>query len=103
MLYDPKSELNLVGRTIYEAANYMDEHGQCKGILWTNDGRVCLLGAVAKVCDNYELKEQCWAALHKHSGESVGQLAKWNNAPERTKDEVVSRLKDIASKCKVFA
>ncbi len=108
MLYDPKSELNLIGRKLYEAANYMDEHGHAKRILMDIEGRVCLLGAISMAVDGTkdgisDLVSQCENACAKHSGVSIGILVDWNNAPERTKDEVVNLLKETAMKCKQFA
>lgn len=122
MLQKPDWDLNEVGKTLWAAANYMEEHGHVKGVLRDEQGRVCLLGAINMVVfgkesmhsraayDDPNITVRCKASRavkdllrDKLGTEYIYGEVYWNNQPERTKDEVVQVLRDAALTCKVTA
>src|SRR5262245_21678033 len=39
----------LMDEVLFQAAQYMDEHGKCTQVYEEDDGRVCMVGAIRKV------------------------------------------------------
>lgn len=110
MLYDPKT--NPVIKALYDAADIVEQRGLAKGIRQDSEGRVCLHGALAAALDEPMFKPG--GKLHEEAGYHVRRYlfkeygyapksltafgcALWNNADERTKDEVVAALRGTAS------
>jgi hypothetical protein len=106
MLYDPKQ--NPVVKVLYDAADLIDQRGLAKGIRRDSEGRLCLHGAI-----EFAMTGTAWSSGEKHKEVSrhvrkylehnlgfVGLTdygcAEWNNAPERTKQEVVDALRGAA-------
>lgn len=107
MLLDPKwNEPKIVvdplvkARTVLIlAADYMDQHGLCQGAYMAM-GMVCAFGAMQMVAPS------SWTAcnfdapaklLRDHLGLADNKaIVAWNDAPGRTKDEVVVALREAA-------
>lgn len=90
-------------QTLLDAARYIETHGWVQGELGTCDGPVCAMGALHYLPGVMpENQVEAWGRLMtylKLSNEIVNQLhpiAAWNDAPERTKDEVVAALRAAA-------
>jgi hypothetical protein len=75
-----------------QAADYLEEHGHCKHDLRDWEGRVCLLGALISIGQSSGLA-MGYAAMSGYLGSDP---VSWNNAPERTKGEVVAALRAAA-------
>ena len=89
MLYDRRKDLSQIGRDLIAAADYIRDHGWCQHMLWDYGGRVCIYGALIKVSEYPERN------LGLIGG---GKVILWNNAPGRTKEEVINLLEDTAWK-----
>ena len=73
------------------AADYIDQHGWTQGQFETDDGKVCLLGAVRRctpIPGDRHLVEQ---VMHRRRRADV-----WNDAKDRTADEVTAYLREHA-------
>ncbi len=102
MLYDKKWDKEIkvvdeVGKVMLKAADYIEEHGHCKHVLCDDKGAVCIRGALIRVGSFTQLTK---AELRlKEFGipwnERVG-VVDWNNAPERTGEEVIAALRAAA-------
>ena len=74
-----------------DAADYIDQHGWTQGQFETDDGKVCLLGAVRRctpIPGDRHLVEQ---VMHRRRRADV-----WNDAKDRTVDEVTAYLREHA-------
>ena len=74
-----------------DAADYIDQHGWTQGQFETDDGKVCLLGAVRRctpIPGDRHLVEQ---VMHRRRRADV-----WNDANDRTVDEVTAYLREHA-------
>ncbi len=104
MLYDTKWDkevlLDEVGEILLKAADYIDKHGWCQRRAFIGK-KACLLGAVAAVIDGgigtatitpTAAYEKAYCRLAK----LVSGMGNWNDAPGRTKDEVVAVLRTAA-------
>lgn len=88
------------------AADYIDVHGHCKGVGSSHERR-CLWGAIHSVTNAYGSGGIRYAALtvvasfvgidepHEHT--RLTRAFAWNDAPERTKDEVTSAMRGAAA------
>lgn len=96
-----------------DAANLLRVHGHVKHTQFDRDGGMCIYGALGKarfdgLWDGYNAKADpvatdAEAAIMKHLGAELDPykgtmwpLASWNNAPERTEDEVIAALEGAA-------
>lgn len=81
----------------YAAAKYISEHGHTKNRLEDPDtGAVCLVGAVLKVerwLAGFEKIDVYDTAADLIDGDPV----QWNNAPERSGEDVILLLKQVGS------
>ena len=100
MLHDPRYEQKIKARIILNAAaDYIEEHGWCQYAL-VMSGRVCMLGAVnAAICGDPAgggdmLPFEVTDMLHRATGSA--SLSSWNDARERTKEQVVRALREAA-------
>lgn len=81
-------ELDEVALHILRTAQLIEERGHCKG-LYRDRGRYCVLGAFGAAGQgSLEASRRLWEAL--------GDIPRWNDAPERTPEEVISTLRRIA-------
>lgn len=84
------------------AARYIEEHGWYQGDYAAPDGAVCALGAINVVVTGspYDLgdgvdRDLTLAAANVIENRlgSIGPISWWNDAPGRTKDEVLAVLR----------
>ena len=102
MLYDKKWDKEVkvgdeVGQALLKAADYIEEHGHCKGVLYNDEGAVCFRGAFIKIealelLDLAELRLKDLGVPHK----GYMGVVDWNNAPERTAEEVIAMMRHAA-------
>ena len=98
MLHDPKwdkqveVELDAASRSLLSAAAYIEEHGWCQGVLRKDTGEVCMIGAFMFINCNYTVFSRLSAAI----GVPPMDISRWNDAPGRTKNEVVDSLRKAA-------
>ncbi len=94
-LFDPTPVVEAWRQVLLDAAEYIRVHGHCKGEGIARDGRVCSIGAIFSVADT----DSTWLAQHhlaaylRRSGEFI---VSFNDAPERTADEVIAALRAAA-------
>ncbi|SRR5258706_10095137 len=112
MLSNEKWGLSENGQTLIDAANYLDEHGWCRGHAGEPGGSVCLYGAIAAVTGtakftgaNYLLIDTGnpnfgrFLAIQKliESKERFPfGAAYWNDKVAKSKEEVVAKLRELA-------
>lgn len=95
---------------LLKAADYMEVHGHCKHELWNKEGAVCLVGALyitnamkvdvgdsaaARVGRYLKPDLEFSGGMFDHS-RAVTAAVCWNNAPERTGEEVVAAMRATA-------
>lgn len=91
------------------AADRILEHGHCKGDYGDDHRnpdtcRVCLYGALnaATTGDPFTQGRRLWESAEYlvesvvYEGEQVGDLADWNDDPDRAADEVIAVLREAA-------
>jgi hypothetical protein len=84
--------LDPILKVLLDAADYMEAHGHCKHAIEDSRGRVCLLGAIIRVG-----KEHFYAASDRMRNYTKHPaLSDWNNARERTQEEVVAAFRAAA-------
>jgi hypothetical protein len=99
MLVDPKWEIKFkAGQILNDAAQYLETHGWCQGAMKYKDS-VCLFGAIDAVSNCFTKDDSAIAyeinyRLRKIIG--VRPTPHWNDAPERTKQEVIDMLRKAA-------
>ena len=84
-----------------QSAGIVQMFGLAKHTLEDSSGRVCILGAILKVSNGYDSDNERW--IYKSHAVlcellQVANIPNWNNAPERTQQEVVdlfNRAADI--------
>lgn len=96
------AELDDTSKLLLKAADRIETHGWCQGNYWVGE-KSCLVGAITKA----------WGSDYKNDGSSQRALAyervarslglpmpadiiAWNDAKERTEDEVVAKLRAVA-------
>ncbi len=92
-------------KTLLKAAEEVRK-GWCQFARQDEQGRVCVIGAMARVSagdpeaqldpDEYPAALIAWERLRDHLGLGYGGLPRWNNAPERTAEEVASVMEAVA-------
>jgi|SRR5882672_582031 len=125
MLYDPKNDYDDIGKTLLKTADYLEEHGHCKGSFSDLQGRVCLYGALNIVIYGisnrhnmsvgrfnslktetvlwYSCSEAIVEAHIKLTRDIEGSVVDWNDAVDRTPDQVIDLVRFAAEKHKVIA
>lgn len=122
MLYDLSKDYDVVGQTLRQAADYLEEHGHCKGTFMDPQGRVCLYGALNMVIyevpnrweipfmnmssEKTQLWEQCGVAIIESYAETEvdafhSNIINWNDRLERKPEQVVDLLRKAADTHKV--
>src|SRR6267142_6886963 len=95
MLWDPSKDKPIVdeiGKCCLKAIEVLEQRGWCKGSLMNASGQVCVVGAIQLTACSLKEKDDALQLLHK----TLGLVGTWNDAPERTKDEVTDKLREIA-------
>jgi hypothetical protein len=88
-------------RILLDAADLIETHGLCKDALHEG-GRYCAMGAIARaaeipLCDAYIYPiTQTRAAVKLLRQICSSSIADWNDAPERTAEDVVAALRAAA-------
>jgi hypothetical protein len=103
MLYDPKwspPEVKVNVETwqeaLLQAADVLERDGWCQHHNYDNDGSRCMLGALGSVSYNYTTSAYGTAILKLQSSLAM-RISEWNDATGRTKEEVIAKLRKIAS------
>ncbi len=89
---------------LFEAADLLEREGWCQGMLHDDYGRHCTVGAINRISKMNDALEAirklafsvygggvCW------SSECSGHLVCWNDQPGRTADEVIERMRSVAT------
>lgn len=79
---------SIIQEELLETAKVIERDGWCQGLLWDDKDKVCLIGAL--------MRARVSADTLDAVGKKVGTLAKWNDCPGRTMDEVISMLQTLA-------
>jgi hypothetical protein len=101
MLYNKNwDQKSTVKDTLNRAADLIEKYGHIKGQLGDRKMGMCANGAIfAAVGGSSEIWNDATNALGKHlglSGYVRYDIPAWNNAPERTKEEVITAMRDAA-------
>ena len=81
-----------------KAAELIEERGWAQETLWTEDGRLCLLGAIlmaGKLLGDADLRcASSYSVVSELCNElGVVGLGAWNDAPKRKVEEVLAALR----------
>lgn len=86
-----------------KAADVIFTKGHCKGDLQNSEGNVCALGALELARKGVRLNQEDITILRDYNytlkllRSKVGSgIASWNDAPERTPEEVMNTMKEVA-------
>jgi hypothetical protein len=87
---------------LLKAAAFLEEHGHCKGHTRGFNG-YCAIGALA-YCDDKDrdyfpaerLLERALGRGDRYANTALSVVAAWNDAPERTKEEVIAKMRAVA-------
>jgi len=109
MLSDPKwnkkveVELDEVSQHILRAVDYIIQHGWCQNELASNDGRVCLQGALIETDPNNSViapqRTIAFLDANRRIRRAIGNglySHDWNDVPIRTKEDVIAKLREAA-------
>lgn len=95
------AELDETSRILLNAANLIEERGHCKGAAQVGDA-FCLSGAISRAALDSFQEGSDWSLWRGHE-EAMARLrthmecpVAWNDRPERTKEEVVAKLRAVA-------
>lgn len=99
-----KPELDEASKVLLRAADYIEEHGWCQNEMHTLDGSACLEGAIQyaisgrlmRFDEGLESANLFCDALTRIDLAVDRPAFKWNDAPGRTKEEVVAKLREVA-------
>jgi hypothetical protein len=96
-------------RILLKAADIIERDGHCKHVMYSGDdpvhGPVCLFGSILRAITGSadrgggmftELKNPAHGLTVALAGRVHHRMAEWNDAPERTKDEVILRMRAVA-------
>jgi hypothetical protein len=91
------TEMDAASRLMLLAADILQKYGHCKGTaIWK--GAHCISGAVTQATfseDCYDNEAHC-AVMDRLQAKLPVNIIEWNDAPERTADEVISFLRSVA-------
>lgn len=104
MLYNKKWDQNQnpVSKLLRDGADHMEKHGHTKGQLQDDNGSVCFLGALYAARGRMNVIDgvsdvtdivQSVMNIPFHRNGSVYAMVAWNNAPERTGEEVIAAMR----------
>lgn len=89
-------------KALLDAADYMEKHGHCKGSYRRTRHpesmpTVCAFGAILMATDDGDTRSQAAQRLAAFVGATEDHgVPDWNDAPERTADEVIAALRGAA-------
>lgn len=86
---------------LLKAASLLEEQGWTQHQYQDNDGKRCLMGAIAAVdTTGRKMPYSVCDALRAHLKLTPKlSLSEWNDKPERTKEEVINALRGAATEC----
>jgi len=96
---DPRyTETLTTAQILRDGAAYLEAHKWAQSNSYCDEYGNCMLGAVAQgngnlACTFHAPKNPIYMALREYLGESP---TRWNDAPERTKEQVVFALRGCA-------
>jgi hypothetical protein len=95
---------------LLKAADEIETYGHCKNQIRNEYGQMCFFGALTHVGF---MKKEVWEKVvdetHKYlqlalteqyvdkHTDKAGQIVRWNNAPERTGQEVIDTMRAVAT------
>lgn len=87
--------LDPVSKSLLDAADYIEKHGHCKHMAKNSDGNACIVGALSITwCLSSCAKVASYLVLCVET--PVVSITAWNDAPERTAEEVIAALRGAA-------
>ncbi len=108
MLSNEKWDLSDNGKVLMDAANYLDEHGWCRGAAVKEDGSVCFYGAIAAVIGSLDISALRIDRASPNFSRFlsiqalidteyfVNGAATWNDRMAQSKEQVVAKLRELA-------
>jgi hypothetical protein len=85
------------------AAELLGERGWCQGEIEDGDGRMCAVGAIRRAASEVMHTRHSWSesvALNRLRGQvrtrEMHSIPRWNDAPERTAEDVILAMKRAA-------
>ncbi len=117
MLYDKRwdkleaaVELEPWRQLLLEAADVIEQRGWCRHTRMNSRGEVCAVGAILSArwgfdrldwgswYDDEPTREAVLNLRARVASGTISGVGGWNDTPDRTKDEVVAMLRDVAQK-----
>jgi hypothetical protein len=94
-----ETEIDEAGKILLDTADYIERHGWCQNVYQNGLGNVCIMGALSRIVHRpVQLPEgrimEILPRLTKYLG--VTRVDSWNDAPGRTKEQVVDALRGAA-------
>jgi hypothetical protein len=109
MLQNPnwdRPHANSVSELLLKGADLIEKHGHTKNNLYDDNGAMCFMGALWKAMDAWDIGLRIQAATSvkrvlglpnptRSMGLSpdISAVVDWNNAPERTAQEVIDAMR----------
>lgn len=81
---------------VENAIEALDKRGHCKGTLEDIQGRVCTMGALYVAAVKANVYGSSYQVARRACFDKLGNVASWNDAPERTAEEVRDFLMSVA-------
>lgn len=88
--------LTAESRALLDAADYIEKHGWCQGEVFGPDDAVCAIGAIMATATNLGILDRAAGLLARYLDIGIDRVARWNDDPSRTKDQVISALREAA-------
>lgn len=93
-----ETELEPWRKALLDAAEYIRVHGHCKGQFEAPSGEACAVGAIILANHGGEAiaairRNRAFDAFTDYLG---GAVSTWNDAPERTEEDVIRALTECA-------
>lgn len=103
--------LDEVGQCMLDAANLLEQHGWCQCTTGNEYGEHCAVGAIESVLEGIDIYKFFSPAVQRlgayiiekenlpfsSSIFAVPEVTHWNDQSERTKEEVISALRNAAT------
>jgi hypothetical protein len=90
--------MKTIKETLVDMKQFLQDHNWIQKRLEDNKGGYCLLGALCNVESEDYPSSATYKFLCEHLQTPVGDLSSWNDAPGRTKDEVLAVLDQAIEK-----
>ena len=87
-----ETEIDEAGKILLDAADYIERHGWCQGAHENGQGEVCAMAAIYHCYRRGDLTAM--RRLQNYVGSRY--VGDWNDAPGRTKEQVVEALRAAA-------